>query len=130
MCFLCLLFRQFYCEIICFFLITLNGYDKTLLDINWNNNVFSIFLVTLLCFMILLLPLCLISDYINNRYCLSTHQLLFIPPFIARLLKTLKQCDQLLFKNKAIVTIPSSLSTPPLTPTLELEIISLMLTNY
>ena len=127
--FLYLLFQQLYYEIICFFLITLNVYNKTLPNINWNNNLSSTFLVTLLCFAILSLLSCLISDDANDRYRLLTHQLLFILPFITRLLKTLKQYDRLLFKNEVIVTIPSSLTTPLLTPTLELEIIPMMLTN-
>ena len=128
--FLCLLFQQLYYEIICFFLITLNVYDKTLPDINWNNNLSSTILVILLPFTILSLLSCLISDDANDRYRLLTHRLLFIPPSIAQLLKTLMRYDQLLFKNKVIVTIPSSLTTPLLSLTLELEKILLTLTNY
>ena len=71
-----------------------------------------------------------ITPIVLDRYRLLTHRLLFIPPSIAQLLKTLMRYDQLLFKNKVIVTIPSSLTTPLLSLTLELEKILLTLTNY
>ena len=60
----------------------------------------------------------------------ATHQLLFNPLPILQLLKTLRWDDQLLFKNEAIVTIPSFLSTPLLMLTLDLKIIPLTWTNY